>query len=121
MRTIAAAITGEHPQFMTGWGVNVVPLHGDLVATVRPVLLVLLAGVALILLIACANIANLLLARAVAREREMALRGALGALRGRLVRQLLTEGLALAVRRTFPCWKTCGSIARCLGSPHSPR
>jgi putative ABC transport system permease protein len=97
MRTIATALAREYPDAMTGWGTNVVPLHGDIVAAVRPILFVILGGVGLILLIACANIANLLLARAVTREREIAVRGALGAVRGRLVRQLLTEGLALAV------------------------
>ncbi len=97
MDALAATLAEEHPEFMQGWGVNVVPMHADLVAGVRPLILLLLIGVALLLLIACVDIANLLLARAVAREREVAVRGALGAGRMRLARQLVTETLLLAL------------------------
>jgi predicted permease len=97
MRAIAGALGREYPQFMTGFGTNVVSMADDLVVEVRPLLLVLMAGAMLLLLVACANIANLLLARAVGRRREMAVRGALGAGRGRLMRQLITESLVIAV------------------------
>jgi predicted permease len=96
MRTIAGALATEYPQFMRGYGASVVSMSDDLVADVRPLLLILMAGAILLLLVACANVANLLLARAIGRRREVAVRAALGAGRRRLARQLITESLVIA-------------------------
>jgi predicted permease len=95
LNRISADIAVEHP-ITKGTSIRVSPLRDVLVQNVRRPVLVLLGAVAFVLLIACANLANLLLARGAVRQREIALRTAIGASRGRLLRQLLTESLVLA-------------------------
>ena len=97
MVRVHAELTRRFPAFNTGWTANVVPLKQQLTGEVRPALLVILGAVAFVLLIACANVGNLVLAKATARQRELAVRAALGADRARLIRQMLAESFLLSM------------------------
>jgi predicted permease len=96
---VAAAwqrLTEMYPDVNGGWSAHVVPLHQQAVGAVRSAMLLLFGSVGVVLLIACVNVANLMLARGVARQRELALRAALGARRGRLLQQMIVEGIVLS-------------------------
>ena len=96
MESIATQLEAEYPQFNRDVLAQVTPLQDLLVQNVRPALLVLLGAVSLVLLIGCANVANLLLARAIGRQKEIAVRSAIGGSRARIVRQSIVESVVLA-------------------------
>jgi predicted permease len=97
MEEVARNLAAAYPEADKGHSVHLVSMKEDMVGNVQPLLIVLLAAVGFLMLIACANVANLLLARSVARSREFAIRSALGASQARMIRQLLTESVLLSV------------------------
>src|SRR4029077_17152097 len=97
LSAISMRLEQQYPEDDKGWGATVVPLREQIVGDVRPALLVLLGAVAFVLLIACANVANLVLAKTLARKKEIAIRTSLGASRAAILRNILSETVLLSV------------------------
>jgi len=124
MTTVMRRLEAQYPESNAGWSAEVVGLREQMIGEIRPALLVFMGAVGLVLLVACANVANLMLARAAARTRELTLRSALGASRSRLAGELLLESMLLAllgggVGLLLALWGVAG--LRSLGPDTLPR